>query len=57
MDELVAAYYTAELLRTLECVHAAGIIHGDVKADNVLIRCDTDDLTYASPFDATGRRK
>jgi checkpoint serine/threonine-protein kinase len=31
-------YFTVELLRCLEVLHAAGFIHADVKPDNVLLR-------------------
>ena len=38
MPESLAAYFTIELLRCLEVLHAAGFIHADVKPDNVLLR-------------------
>ncbi|KAF1816232.1 hypothetical protein P152DRAFT_388456 [Eremomyces bilateralis CBS 781.70] len=38
LDEQVAMFFTVELLRTVEALHAKGIIHGDLKADNVLVR-------------------
>lgn len=31
VDELLAAFWTVELLRIIETVHAAGVIHGDIK--------------------------
>eukprot|EP00698_Gefionella_okellyi_P012006 TRINITY_DN320_c0_g1_i1.p1 TRINITY_DN320_c0_g1~~TRINITY_DN320_c0_g1_i1.p1 ORF type:complete len:994 (-),score=220.48 TRINITY_DN320_c0_g1_i1:101-2641(-) len=40
MDELLAMFYTVELLKVLESLHKVGIIHGDVKPDNLLIRND-----------------
>jgi checkpoint serine/threonine-protein kinase len=33
VDELLAAFWTIELLRIIETVHAAGVIHGDVKVN------------------------
>ena len=36
--ETLAMYFTVELLRCLEALHAAGFIHADVKPDNVLLR-------------------
>ena len=41
MDEALAMFFTVELLRTVEGLHNKGIIHGDLKADNVLMRFDT----------------
>lgn len=38
MDELLAMFFAIELLRTVEALHKAGILHGDLKADNVLVR-------------------
>lgn len=40
MDEQLAMFFTIELLRTVEAIHAKGIIHGDLKADNILVRFD-----------------
>jgi checkpoint serine/threonine-protein kinase len=33
-------FFTVELLRTVEGLHAHGILHGDIKADNCLVRLD-----------------
>lgn len=38
MDEQVAMFFTIELLRTVEALHGKGLLHGDIKADNVLVR-------------------
>lgn len=38
MEEVLCIYYTIEMLSMLETLHAAGIIHGDFKPDNLLIR-------------------
>ncbi|XP_059811695.1 mitogen-activated protein kinase kinase kinase 14 [Hypanus sabinus] len=40
LPEAVALYYTSHVLEALEHLHSLGIIHGDVKADNVLISHD-----------------
>ena len=40
MDEQLAMFFTVELFRTVEALHAKGIIHGDLKADNILVRFD-----------------
>ncbi|ORX40462.1 hypothetical protein BD324DRAFT_574984 [Kockovaella imperatae] len=37
-DELLAIFFTIELLRTVEDLHNAKFIHGDLKIDNCLIR-------------------
>ncbi|KAL1407356.1 protein kinase [Vanrija albida] len=39
-DELVAIFFTIELLRLVEGLHAADIIHGDLKIDNCLVRLE-----------------
>jgi len=38
MDELLAMFFAIELMRTVEALHKAGILHGDLKADNILVR-------------------
>ncbi|KAF2743917.1 hypothetical protein M011DRAFT_450507 [Sporormia fimetaria CBS 119925] len=38
MDEQLAMFFTIELFRTVEALHSKGLIHGDLKSDNVLIR-------------------
>ncbi|GKC09715.1 mitotic checkpoint serine/threonine-protein kinase BUB1 [Tanacetum coccineum] len=45
MDEVLCIYYTIEMLSMLETLHRYGIIHGDFKPDNLLIRQARDDLT------------
>ena len=41
MDEQLAMFFTVELFRTVESLHSKGLIHGDLKADNILVRFDT----------------
>lgn len=41
LDEPLAMFFVVELLRTVEALHAKGIIHGDLKADNVMLRLPT----------------
>ncbi|KAL4877581.1 Mad3/BUB1 homology region 1-domain-containing protein [Aspergillus karnatakaensis] len=48
LDEALAMFFTIELFRTVEALHACGILHGDIKADNCLIRFDD---KPASPLD------
>ena len=38
LDESVVMFFTIELLRVVEAMHRVGILHGDLKADNCLIR-------------------
>lgn len=38
LDEVVAMFFTVELFRTVEALHRCGIQHGDLKADNCLVR-------------------
>ena len=40
MDEPLVMFYATELLRAVEAMHAAGVLHGDIKPDNILIRDD-----------------
>jgi checkpoint serine/threonine-protein kinase len=40
LDELLVMFFTIELLRLLEGLHGAGIIHGDLKIDNCLVRLE-----------------
>lgn len=41
MDEPLAMFFTIELLRTVEAMHSKQILHGDLKADNCLLRLDS----------------
>ncbi|KAK5632923.1 hypothetical protein RRF57_008638 [Xylaria bambusicola] len=45
MDETLAMFFTIELLRTVEALHSKQILHGDLKADNCLLRLD--DITFS----------
>lgn len=40
LDELLVFFFTIELLRFLEGMHAAGFIHGDLKIDNCMLRLE-----------------
>lgn len=55
MDEVLVMFLTIELFRTIEALHSKGIIHGDLKADNCLIRFDpTTDAEWASRYTRDG---
>lgn len=41
MDEQLAMFFTIELLRTVEALHAKSLMHGDLKPDNCLLRLDS----------------
>ncbi|KAI4192510.1 MAG: hypothetical protein LQ346_004282 [Caloplaca aetnensis] len=43
LDEPIAMFFTVELLRTVEALHSIGILHGDLKADNCLVRLHHDE--------------
>ncbi|XP_022930700.1 mitotic checkpoint serine/threonine-protein kinase BUB1 [Cucurbita moschata] len=45
MEEVLCIYYTIEMLYMLETLHNIGIIHGDFKPDNLLIRYARGKLT------------
>ena len=40
LEESLAMFFSIELFRTVEALHANGILHGDLKADNCLVRLD-----------------
>ncbi|CAL5874975.1 uncharacterized protein PFLUO_LOCUS9278 [Penicillium psychrofluorescens] len=40
LEEALAMFFSIELFRTVEALHASGILHGDLKADNCLVRLD-----------------
>lgn len=40
LEEPVVMWLAVELLRTMEDMHKVGILHGDLKADNCLVRFD-----------------
>ena len=56
MDELMVMFFTVELLRTVEALHAKGVIHGDLKADNILIRLNntSNDSDWSSQYHRSG---
>ncbi|GJE88617.1 Mad3/BUB1 homology region 1-domain-containing protein [Phanerochaete sordida] len=57
LDELLVVFFAVELMRTLEGLHRAGFVHGDVKIDNCLLRLE--DVpgppgAWAAQYDAGG---
>ncbi|KAF7454916.1 SPS1 Serine threonine protein kinase [Pyrenophora tritici-repentis] len=57
MDEQLAMFFTIELFRTVEALHAKGVIHGDLKSDNILVRFDSlqKDEHWDSEYKRDGR--
>ncbi|CAA22865.1 mitotic spindle checkpoint kinase Bub1 [Schizosaccharomyces pombe] len=41
MDEILVVFFSIEFLRIIEALHTHKIIHGDLKADNALLRLET----------------
>ncbi|XWS54168.1 hypothetical protein CRYUN_Cryun10bG0066400 [Craigia yunnanensis] len=54
MEKVLCIYYTTEMLYMLETLHSVGIIHGDFKLHNLLIRYSKDDLSEEGFKDRTG---
>ncbi|KAM0329827.1 hypothetical protein ACHAQA_003991 [Verticillium albo-atrum] len=50
MDEQLGMFFTIELLRTVEALHARGLLHGDLKPDNCLLRLDNASAGDAAPL-------
>ncbi|KNG50610.1 checkpoint protein kinase [Stemphylium lycopersici] len=57
MDEQLAMFFTVELFRTVEALHSKGVIHGDLKSDNILVRFDAlqKDAHWDSEYKRDGR--
>ncbi|KAI0396089.1 Mad3/BUB1 homology region 1-domain-containing protein [Xylariaceae sp. FL0594] len=53
MDEVLAMFFTIEILRTVEALHGEGILHGDLKADNCMLRLD--DISSHAPLSSQWR--
>lgn len=53
MDEMLAMFFTLELLKILEGLHSAGFIHGDLKIDNCMVRLD-ECKSWTSQYDPSG---
>ncbi|KAH9178210.1 hypothetical protein EDB89DRAFT_1154819 [Lactarius sanguifluus] len=57
LDELLVMFFTIEFLRLLEGLHSAGIIHGDLKIDNCLVRLEDvpgGSSLWAAQYDPAG---
>lgn len=58
MDESLCMFFAIEMFRTMEGLHSKGIMHGDLKADNCLVRFDQlpESVVWSSKYrkDGTG---
>ncbi|KHN98573.1 Mitotic checkpoint serine/threonine protein kinase, Bub1 [Metarhizium album ARSEF 1941] len=56
MDEQLAMFFSIELVRTVEALHTKNILHGDLKADNCLLRLDatSSEQPLSMPWKADG---
>ncbi|KAK7263680.1 hypothetical protein RJT34_31274 [Clitoria ternatea] len=54
MEEVLCIYYTIEMLHMVEKLHDVGLIHGDFKPDNLLIRYARSNLTEDGFLDRSG---
>lgn len=54
MDEALAMFFTVELFRTVEALHSNQILHGDLKADNCLLRLGEGGLSAQWHADGSG---
>lgn len=52
LEEVLAMWFGVELLRSLEDLHQVGILHGDLKGDNCLVRFTGNDVS--GPYDPLG---
>lgn len=51
LDEVVVVFFVAQLLRAVEALHAARVIHGDIKPDNVMLQLDPVDEEAGEVWD------
>lgn len=51
VDEVLVVFLTIELLDVIEALHKAGIMHGDLKPDNCMLRLENSDI---GPYNRRG---
>jgi checkpoint serine/threonine-protein kinase len=55
LEECLMMFFTIEILRAVESMHEVGIIHGDLKPDNVMLRLsDIPDKDWSKQYTRTG---
>ena len=48
--------FTVELLKALEALHSVGILHGDLKADNCMVRFEPiNESDWSERYDRSGK--
>jgi checkpoint serine/threonine-protein kinase len=57
LEECLAMFFTVQLLRVVDSVHGVGVLHGDLKGDNCLVRLESGDLAeaYVAGEEAEGK--
>ena len=53
LDEMVVSYYTLQILTILDSIHSAGIVHGDIRIGNFMVRSLSESF---NDFDVTGEQ-
>lgn len=48
VDEILCVFISIDLIKVVESLHEVGIIHGDLKADNCMIRFEDNELDHES---------
>lgn len=56
VEEVLAMFFSVELLRIVENLHRAGLLHGDLKIDNCLLRLDelSEGTTWTNTYHGDG---
>ncbi|RCK59426.1 Checkpoint serine/threonine-protein kinase BUB1 [Candida viswanathii] len=56
VDEVLVIFFTVELIKILESLHSINILHGDLKADNCMVRFEPiDDAAWGERYDKRGK--
>ena len=56
VEEVLAMFFSIELLRLVEALHSRQLIHGDLKIDNVLLRLEEpeEDVVWSTKYNRSG---
>ncbi|KGU30089.1 checkpoint serine/threonine-protein kinase [Candida albicans P57055] len=56
LEECLVIFFTVELLKALEALHSVGILHGDLKADNCMVRFEPiNESDWSERYDRSGK--